>query len=78
MKQSKYLIVEDSGLEIPIVFNPILQHYKVGENQIKISAGFCSRGEDGRFSVWGKSISLELKSRPEDAEILNRYIEYDC
>jgi hypothetical protein len=39
------------------------------------AAGFCSRGQDGKFSVWGRSVGLKVGSRPEDVEILNNLLE---
>lgn len=75
--KAKYIIIEHKALEVPIVFSPILQHSEVAGNKKVISAGFCRADEDGVYSVWGESISLKVKSRPEDAEIINKYLEYD-
>jgi hypothetical protein len=73
--KSKYLIVESLGLELPIVFNYILDHDKVAAGMTVVAAGFCSRGQDGKFSVWGRSVGLKVGSRPEDVEILNNLLE---
>jgi len=64
-----------------VVFSPLLQHSEVKvEYGIPVSAGFCSIGreENAAYQTWGNSVSLKLESRPQDAEILNRYLEYDC
>lgn len=75
--KSKYIIVEEyGGLELPIVFSPLLEHANVARNFNKvISAGFCSRNQNGTFSVFGKSIGLGISSRPEDIGILFRNLE---
>lgn len=39
-----------------------------------ISAGFCRRHANGIY-CYGESISLNLKSRPEDSEIITKLIE---
>ena len=81
-KKSKYIIFEmRGGLEVPMVFSPLIQHREITVVGGKpISAGFCSLDEHEPYydSVYGESISLKLKSRKEDADILNKYLEYDC
>jgi len=90
MVNSKYIIVDEAGLEVPVVFGPLLQHSQVAGGRKVISAGFChsriiAAEEHPAFDIyvlkwetWGESISLSKKSRPEDAEILSKYLEYDC
>lgn len=73
--KSKYLIVLSYGLELPIVFNPILDHGAIAGQLKVISAGFCYRCDNGAYSVFGESITLKKKSRPEDAEIIQKYLE---
>ncbi len=75
MTKSKYIILYEE--ELPVLFNPIIQHSEIGIMKRVISAGFCSRNDDGTYSVWGESISLKVKSRPEDAKIIEKYLEYD-
>ncbi len=76
--KAKYIIVNELHVELPIVFNPIMDHGNVAAIGMKVvSAGFCRRKADGSFSVWGKSVSLNIGSRPEDAEILQTRLEYD-
>jgi hypothetical protein len=73
--KSKYIIVRDMGLELPIVFNHILGHDYVAGQKIVVSAGFCHRNPDGTYVVWGKSVRLNIASRPEDAEIIAKMLE---
>lgn len=78
----KYIVVRiddqmspDFGKEFGIVFPKAVTHrdvaniHRVGKN-IFVSAGFCQREADGKWSVWGESESTGRKSRPEDAGIL--------
>lgn len=74
--KAKYIIIENMEMEYPIVFNPILKHDIFSSFKI-VSAGFCQRDADDKFVVWGKSISLKLNSRPEDADILNKFLEIE-
>lgn len=75
----KYIIVLDSGLEQPIVFPEILSHktvagFYLGNSQV-VSAGSCSRMGDF-WSAYGRSVSLNLKSRRElDEALLNLNLE---
>jgi len=73
----KYVIFDWNGLEYPVLL-PNCNHF-VGHDEIKargepISAGFFSIGENPAISIWGKSISLKLKSRPEDAGIITKHL----
>lgn len=74
----KYIIVSDGILEQSIVFSDGLTHSHVYmyPNQIR-SAGFCrlvlSHNYDIKFTCWGESVSLGVKSRGSvDEAILNR------
>lgn len=82
----KYVIVETMGGELPIIFNNILDHAAVvPNNSTPISAGYCeiwpvegvAPPADGNYlelevRCFGQSTTLKLKSRPEDAEIIER------
>jgi hypothetical protein len=68
--KAKYIIVESFGLELPIVFNPIIDHSTVAGNFKVVSAGFCSQSVDCLWNCWGESTSLKLKSRTQDGRIL--------
>lgn len=66
----KYIIVECQELELAILFDEILTHADVAAGKKVVSAGFCNR--DGL--IWGKSVSLNLEPRAEDASIITRAI----
>ena len=72
MEHPKYIIFKSNGLEIPVIFPPLLNHNEIKYGFFEpISAGFCCFNLlDKTVNVWGKSISLNLNSRKEDAEIL--------
>jgi hypothetical protein len=71
----KYLIVKKEGVEVPVLFSEVLLHREVaGQGQV-LAAGFCERTAEGKWRVAGRSLSLNLGTRPEDAEILNTHFE---
>lgn len=77
MSDPKYVIVEsDTGIECPILFPNYLIHadvaFRFNRAQRVVSAGFFSLG-DGKAHCWGKSESLKVESRPEDAAILLKH-----
>lgn len=76
----KYVIFEEpSGVEYPIVFPDLVKHdfivqcVNTAYPGIKpISAGFCNVSGE----AWGKSISLNMKSRPiEDRWYLKKLFD---
>lgn len=80
--KTKYIIVEDSsGIECPILFPEFLQHNDI-KNRIDlkvVSAGFVSFGFNHHkcelvASPYGESISLKVKSRPEDKNLIEKFI----
>jgi len=85
----KYIVFEQSGLETALLFDPLIEHDQFKELN-PISAGFFITHEqnvadqyswDGpsfipKISVYGKSTSLELESRPEDAIIIERCLSH--
>lgn len=77
----KYIVLkwgEDD--EFPIFFSDLMTH-KDMHNLLCcrpiVSAGFCQVliDNDGNRTVaaWGESVSLNIKSRPEDSELLTRH-----
>jgi len=70
----KYLIVAQDDLEVPLVFSPLLLHEQVAEKGRVISAGFCGRDDTGKWIAGGRSVSLALSARPQDAGILNTHL----
>lgn len=85
--EPKYVIVEERGHEMAIVFNRILDHTQVvGPMMRVVAAGFVCIGETGDVAVRGESVKLELaqrnnpnikgfKSRPEDAFLIIQAID---
>jgi hypothetical protein len=70
----KYIIVKQAGIEVPLVFSSLLLHRDVaGKRKVK-SAGFCGLDAAGKWIAGGKSASLGLSARPQDAEILNTHL----
>ena len=72
----KYIIIENTGIENAVVFNSILSHADVGFRYARtvISAGFCTLPDklNNHVSVWGKSTTLGIESREEDAAIIQK------
>ena len=75
-----------SGHEVAIVFDALISHCDIGTNKGSrgkvISAGFFAVGaeptdEDSRdisVSVHGKSVTLNMESRPEDEKLIKRVL----
>lgn len=78
-EKMKYIIFNRSGLEVPLIFPTTVNHIEIAQRigmVFKVvSAGQCSVGNDGKIYCWGESISLKVKSREEDTEIINRIME---
>ena len=70
--KSKYIIVNCAGLEVPIVFPPLLLHADVAGGKEVWSAGFCELDVAGKWIAGDRSESLRLNARPQDAGILNK------
>ncbi|MHA2067272.1 MAG: hypothetical protein ACXABY_23135 [Candidatus Thorarchaeota archaeon] len=84
-KTAKYIIIEYNGHELPIIFSPLLAHADVAKPYSNksyskvVSAGFVytnaesyENGPDVCFYAYGKSVSLGITSREQDAEIIGR------
>lgn len=79
----KYIVINQLGLEIPIIFPNLLLHKEVAANHEVVSAGECSFYIDGpvdheriKCSVWGKSIGLNILSRKEDGLLIEKCFGY--
>lgn len=64
----KYIIISQHDLEMAIVFDEIIPHVFVAAGRPVVSAGMCN--QDGQ--AYGQSVTLALKSRPEDTGIIQR------
>ncbi len=82
--KSKYIIVDiGGGHELPIVFSELMGHADVAQPYIQrnkdsiVGAGFCYVDDD-RYTCYGESIGLHVKSRnTEDEAILNKFLVCD-
>lgn len=79
--KTKYIIVDNHGVELPVIFSELMVHQEVahalGYSDAQVlGAGFCEVGgnDDGTadYNCFGESVSLRVMSRRrQDAEILN-------
>ena len=74
----KYVVTNQGDFAI---FTALTNHNDIGFklHGMPVGAGFCNLEQDvdsGAVDVhcWGESISMDLKSRPEDEGIINRRI----
>lgn len=87
MDNMKYIMLNYGGLEIPILFPSIFQHFEVANGRKVISAGqvqlqgatkplpdACVMVNAVKVCTFGESTTLKVKSRPEDAAIIEREI----
>jgi hypothetical protein len=70
----KYIIIQPPGIdyEFAITFPETIQHKDALSERIKgVAAGFYKTNPDGSITAWGKSNSLNLRSRGElDAVVI--------
>ncbi len=86
MDYGKYIIKEVRGIEVAILFDPLISHCDIGTKGDSrgetISAGFfvvkSNPIEDDpdniSVGVWGKSVTLKIDSREEDEKLLKRVL----
>ena len=75
----KYAIVKVNGCEMAIMFPDPMQHVtfkylnplSAGEYELFVKEGKIE------CQVWGESISLDQKSRPEDKDIILHGLEFE-
>lgn len=77
MPTLKYVIVNVNTIcgleETGVIFSELMTHKHVAESLGEpVSAGVCWQQDNGKWDVGGESTSLGLKSREEDAAILNK------
>lgn len=73
----KYVIVKERGCELPILFDPIIDHASVVNEREVLSAGFVSFRTDGvsiDATCWGQSLTLKSTHREEDVAIILKSI----
>ncbi len=75
MGETKYIVVETNlGGSEAIIFGSLLSHKEVARGYKVLSAGFCTLGDNDKYTVWGKSVSLGIKSKSEHAWLLNKLV----
>ena len=79
--EMKYIIYNYRGHEIPLIFPPIMAHDEVRHHASVVAAGFCtiaadlsSRKGGVLVTCFGDSESLKKKGRPEDAGLIESYL----
>lgn len=73
----KYIVIDDNGIEKPYIFTALDQHRDVAFHLggKVVSGGFIAPGTDSILICYGESISLNVKSRPEqDAKLINKFL----
>lgn len=76
MKIGKYVIVEERGHEVAVMFDSLIEHTKIAAVFGNVvSAGFFEVDPDGVAYVFGKSLSLKLESRVSDHVALNKVLK---
>lgn len=83
MDRTKYVVINEGGFLIPILFSHLMSH-DVFADWNPVSTGFVSinpvSGQDVSdlpkiiVAVFGKSDTLGIASKPEDAEIIEKMI----
>jgi hypothetical protein len=78
----KYVIIEDpTGMETAVMFSEHINHSDIQTPNKPVSAGMCkiwSDKEEGGtpvVSCYGETVTLKLRSRNEDAEVIKRMLE---
>ena len=86
MNYGKYIIVDGGSFKQPILFDNTIAHSEFTDMYPNpdyiLSAGFFAVGakpsendpDDIDVSVFGESVSLKLKSNPEDARHIKRIL----
>lgn len=69
----KYITFDTGLIEAIIIFPEYVMHRDIGIQGEILGAGFIEV-IDGQWNCYGESISLKVKSRPEDSKIANNYI----
>ena len=76
----KYIVIDETAA---VLTSGALTHAdlaRVAQGKPINGAGFCSvdeTGDDPVVHVWGESIGLRIKSRPEDARFIKYIFSHD-
>jgi len=80
IKMMKYIMINDRYMnEVPVMFPMTIEHVDIGmqvadTKEKIISAGFVlpiTMAGKTTYRAFGESVSLDIKSRPEDSKIIN-------
>lgn len=77
-RELKYVVIVEMGIEVAIVGPNFLNHRHLfnPDTHKPISAGFCSHDwQNNLWTAWGRSVTLDLQSRLEDRNLLNKLTE---
>jgi hypothetical protein len=70
-KKMKYIIIDKF---MPVIFSEGIKHRDLGHGLNVTSAGFCRFDDENQIHAYGESISLNLSSKPEDSEIIQKFL----
>ena len=80
MAEKKYIIIKISTFKTAILFEGVLSHddfLRSFSKDIIVSAGFfqvVAKDKELSVSAYGKSVSLGLKSSPDDARYIKKVL----
>lgn len=86
MDRAKYIVIEENGTETAIIFPCWMLHKTMaGQSNQIVSAGkvsfyfdFDSKSPHIRANCYGKSVGLDIASRPEEDEYLIEKTILNC
>jgi hypothetical protein len=69
----KYITFDTGLYDCIVIFPAYTKHSEIGSLGKLLGAGFIEV-VDGKWNCYGESVSLDIKSRPEDTIIANEHI----
>ena len=79
MPKLKYIVFDTGLCDSIVVFPHLIQHREIA-NRMQwpvLGAGFIQLDDKGKWHCFGKSISLNVVSRPEDTVIARKQLSND-
>ena len=79
----KYIVIDNNGMDDVILFPPWRKHdemvlqLSVDVSKV-VSAGFVKCDDAGHLYCYGESVSLRVKSRKEDTDLITRQLNFEC
>jgi hypothetical protein len=81
MDYGKYIVVGRMGMETPVLFPSYVDHCAIASNFPEVLSaglfqvvGIIGNEKDMHVGVFGESITLKLKARGRDAELIKRLL----